>query len=171
MDVIGSRFRPGCGNARDDGPFSAVSPHCGRGAYLSRNIGGPRHLHDRRWRTISDTVGRDARAGSGGTCLLLLGSRVGGHWCWAAAAVMVAVGLVFGLLRALRPGGASLGSNVSSTYEGEIVGERLYRALSSLASAAVSSLFLSRCSKSLRRRAASNRANSGSRRKMARTIS
>lgn len=51
----------------------------------------------------------------GGPCLLLLGSTVGGHW-WAAAAVMAGIGLVFGLLRALGPGGASLGINTAVAF-------------------------------------------------------
>ena len=51
----------------------------------------------------------------GGTCLLLLGSLALGHW-WLAALVMAALGILSGLIRALGPGGASLGINTAVAF-------------------------------------------------------
>jgi uncharacterized membrane protein YccC len=47
-----------------------------------------------------------------GACLLLLGSAVVGLW-WLAAAVVAAIGILSGLIRALGQGGVSLGTNMT----------------------------------------------------------
>jgi uncharacterized membrane protein YccC len=51
----------------------------------------------------------------GGPLLLLLGSVAGEHW-WLAALVMAAIGIASGLIRALGPGGASLGINTAVAF-------------------------------------------------------
>lgn len=51
----------------------------------------------------------------GGPCLLLLGALAVGHW-WLAALVMAAIGILSGLIRALGPGGASLGINTAVAF-------------------------------------------------------
>ncbi|HUH84888.1 MAG TPA: FUSC family protein [Stellaceae bacterium] len=51
----------------------------------------------------------------GGPSLLLLGSVAGEEW-WLAALVMAAIGIVSGLIRALGPGGASLGINTAVAF-------------------------------------------------------
>lgn len=51
----------------------------------------------------------------GGPCLLLLGSLALGHW-WLAALVMAVLGILSGLIRALGPGGASLGINAAVAF-------------------------------------------------------
>jgi uncharacterized membrane protein YccC len=51
----------------------------------------------------------------GGPCLLLLGSAAVEHW-WLAALVMAAIGILSGFIRALGPGGASLGINTAVAF-------------------------------------------------------
>jgi uncharacterized membrane protein YccC len=51
----------------------------------------------------------------GGPCLLLLGSATAEHW-GAAAAVMAAIGILSGLIRALGPGGASLSTHTAVAF-------------------------------------------------------
>jgi uncharacterized membrane protein YccC len=51
----------------------------------------------------------------GGPCLLLLGGLTGQYW-EAAAAVMAAIGILSGLIRALGPGGASLSTNTAIAF-------------------------------------------------------
>lgn len=51
----------------------------------------------------------------GGSALLLLGTVAAGHW-WLAAAVMAAIGLLTGLLRAVGPSGPSLGTNTAVAF-------------------------------------------------------
>jgi uncharacterized membrane protein YccC len=51
----------------------------------------------------------------GGPCLLELGSIAARHW-WIAAPVMAAIGVLSGLVRALGPGGASLGTNTAIAF-------------------------------------------------------
>ncbi len=51
----------------------------------------------------------------GGMCLLLLGSAAAGNG-WAAALVMAAIGIGCGMIRALGPGGASLGNNMAVAF-------------------------------------------------------
>lgn len=51
----------------------------------------------------------------GGPCLLLLGAAAVGSW-WAAALVMAAIGIAGGMIRALGPGGASLGINTAFAF-------------------------------------------------------
>jgi uncharacterized membrane protein YccC len=51
----------------------------------------------------------------GGTCLLLLGAVASQHW-WVAALVMGAIGILSGVIRALGPGGASLGTNTAIAF-------------------------------------------------------
>jgi uncharacterized membrane protein YccC len=52
---------------------------------------------------------------AGGPCLLLLGALVSGHW-WLAAALMAAIGLLSGLIRALGAGGTSLGNHAAIAF-------------------------------------------------------
>jgi hypothetical protein len=51
----------------------------------------------------------------GGPCLLLLGSAAVAHW-WLAAPIMAAIGILSGFIRALGPGGASLGINTAIAF-------------------------------------------------------
>jgi uncharacterized membrane protein YccC len=51
----------------------------------------------------------------GGPCLLELGSIAAQHW-WVAAPVMATIGVLSGLVRALGPGGASLGTNCAIAF-------------------------------------------------------
>ncbi len=51
----------------------------------------------------------------GGSALLLLGTAAAGHW-WLAAAVMAAIGLLTGLMRAVGPSGPSLGANTAVAF-------------------------------------------------------
>jgi uncharacterized membrane protein YccC len=51
----------------------------------------------------------------GGPCLLELGSIAAIDW-WVAAPVMAAIGVLSGLVRALGPGGASLGTNTAIAF-------------------------------------------------------
>src|SRR6202049_3776202 len=51
----------------------------------------------------------------GGPCLLLLGRAAVEHW-WLAALVMGAIGVLSGFIRALGPGGASLGINTAVAF-------------------------------------------------------
>jgi hypothetical protein len=51
----------------------------------------------------------------GGPCLLLLGTVAEGHW-WLAAAVMAAIGVLSGLIRAVGPSGPSLGTNMAVAF-------------------------------------------------------
>jgi uncharacterized membrane protein YccC len=51
----------------------------------------------------------------GGPCLLLLGSAASEHW-WVAAPVMAAIGVLSGGIRALGPGGTSLGTNTAIAF-------------------------------------------------------
>lgn len=51
----------------------------------------------------------------GGPCLLLLGSSAVSHW-WLPAPVMAAIGIFSGLIRAVGPGGASLGVNTAVAF-------------------------------------------------------
>lgn len=51
----------------------------------------------------------------GGPCLLLLGTVAEGHW-WLAAAVMAAIGVLSGLVRAVGPSGPSLGTNMAVAF-------------------------------------------------------
>jgi len=51
----------------------------------------------------------------GGACLLLLGTVAAGHW-WLAAAVMAAIGVLSGLIRAVGPAGPSLGANMGVAF-------------------------------------------------------
>ncbi|HXZ01159.1 MAG TPA: FUSC family protein [Stellaceae bacterium] len=51
----------------------------------------------------------------GGACLLLLGGAAVGSW-WTAALVMAAIGIISGMIRALGPGGASLGINAATAF-------------------------------------------------------
>ena len=50
-----------------------------------------------------------------GPCLLFLGSIAAEHW-WLAVPVMAAIGVLSGLIRALGPGGASLGTNTTIAF-------------------------------------------------------
>jgi uncharacterized membrane protein YccC len=50
-----------------------------------------------------------------GPCLLLLGTVSEGHW-WLAAAVMAAIGVLSGLIRAVGPAGPSLGTNTAVAF-------------------------------------------------------
>jgi len=59
----------------------------------------------------------------GGACLLLLGIVAEGHW-WLAAAVMAAIGVLSGLVRAVGPAGPSLGTNMAVAF---LVGLQLAR--------------------------------------------
>jgi uncharacterized membrane protein YccC len=51
----------------------------------------------------------------GGSCLLLLGNVSAEHW-WLAAAVMAAIGVLSGLIRAVGPAGPSLGTNTAVAF-------------------------------------------------------
>lgn len=51
----------------------------------------------------------------GGPCLLLLGTVAEGYW-WLAAAVMAAIGVLSGLVRAVGPAGPSLGTNTAVAF-------------------------------------------------------
>jgi uncharacterized membrane protein YccC len=51
----------------------------------------------------------------GGPCLLELGNVAAQHW-WIAAPVMATIGVLSGLVRALGPGGASLGTNTAIAF-------------------------------------------------------
>jgi uncharacterized membrane protein YccC len=51
----------------------------------------------------------------GGPCLLLLGTFALQRW-WVAALVMAAIGILSGVIRALGPGGASLGTNTAVAF-------------------------------------------------------
>jgi len=51
----------------------------------------------------------------GGPCLLELGNVAAHHW-WIAAPVMATIGILSGLVRALGPGGASLGTNTAIAF-------------------------------------------------------
>ena len=51
----------------------------------------------------------------GGTGLLLVGALASRHW-WVAAPVMAAIGILSGVIRALGPGGASLGTNSAVAF-------------------------------------------------------
>jgi len=53
--------------------------------------------------------------GLGGAALLLLGTLTGDYW-WFAAAVMAAIGILSGIVRAAGPGGQSLGVNAAVAY-------------------------------------------------------
>jgi uncharacterized membrane protein YccC len=53
--------------------------------------------------------------GLGGAALLLLGTLTGDYW-WFAAAVMAAIGILSGIVRAVGPGGQSLGVNAAVAY-------------------------------------------------------
>ena len=52
---------------------------------------------------------------AGGPCLLLLGTLVAADW-WLAAPLMAAIGVSSGLIRALGPGGTSLGNNAAVAF-------------------------------------------------------
>jgi uncharacterized membrane protein YccC len=51
----------------------------------------------------------------GGPCLLFLGTAAEVHW-WLAAAVMAAIGVLSGLIRAVGPAGPSLGTNMGVAF-------------------------------------------------------
>jgi uncharacterized membrane protein YccC len=51
----------------------------------------------------------------GGACLLLLGAAAAGYG-WLAAAVMAAIGVLSGLIRAVGPSGPSLGTNTAVAF-------------------------------------------------------
>jgi len=51
----------------------------------------------------------------GGSALLLLGAAAEGRW-WLAAAVMAAIGVLSGLIRAIGPSGPSLGTNMAVAF-------------------------------------------------------